>query len=133
MGTTVTAECECGYPHAGVPGFFAGGGGGSIRVGCGMRGGALYFPALCERCAQVVALNLAHAPWRCPQCDSPDVVPYFLEETDGDQMIEIIGTRCGLTLSDGNDFEFSLYEDATYTCPACRQVKLRFEHEGHWD
>jgi Zn finger protein HypA/HybF involved in hydrogenase expression len=98
-----------------------------------MRGGALYFPALCERCAQVVALNLAHAPWRCPQCDSPDVVPYFLEETDGDQMIEIIGTRCGLTLSDGSDLEFSLYEDATYTCPACHQVTLRFEHEGHWD
>ena len=48
-------------------------------------------------------------------------------------MIEIIGTRCGLTLSDGSDLEFSLYEDATYTCPACRQVTLRFEHEGHWD
>ena len=48
-------------------------------------------------------------------------------------MSEIIGTSCALTMPDGRDITFCLYEDAVYVCPECGETKLKFEHGGYWD
>ena len=133
MGVTVSAKCECGYPHEIRIGYFPGDSGGSLRVGWGMCASGFYFPALCEACCQAVAVNLAISPWRCPSCKSQRVKPYFPDTSHGKKENAAMGIRCTLKLEDGGELIFELYEDATYTCPECGEATLTFETIGHWD
>lgn len=110
MGTSVSCSCECGFE-------------GSSLIGCGRTtcGELNLFPAYCERCEDVVEVNLC-ADQKCPKCEG-HVVPYTdssLLGSPGDRNV----VNCGdITLTDG-----------AYKCPKCGKMSLHFE-EGYmlWD
>jgi Zn finger protein HypA/HybF involved in hydrogenase expression len=111
MGTSVSFSCECGFKGYSL----IGGGRMTFRE-------VNLFPAYCERCKDVVEINL-YADLKCPKCAEP-VVPYTdrsLLGSPGDRNVVNWGD---LTLTNG-----------AYKCPKCGKMSLHFEDGGGllWD
>lgn len=110
MGTSVSYSCECGFS-------------GSANMGGGrMTYQELdLFPAYCEKCEDVVEVNL-FADLTCPNCAGP-VVPYSdpsLRANSEEKDVQ-------------NSAKFSLL-DGDYKCPKCGKMSLHFEDgDLFWD
>ena len=119
MGVEVTATCDCGLNT-------------TIKVGSGLLDVATtcLFPCLCEQCQDVVEVNLLADVMECPQCDSPNVVPYddpSLSDGKG------ANTEASWRISEqlGRDLVLT---DTKYRCPQCDEMTLRFIDSGVcWD
>jgi hypothetical protein len=119
MGSQVNASCECGFQSSSL----IGGGMHNFMTTC-------YFPCLCERCCDIVQLNLLSKKLRCRKCRSTKIIPFDdvrLCETKGKEkvvewnMMEMLGRK--LVLTNGN-----------YKCPKCGEMLLKFSHGGLcWD
>ncbi len=121
MGTSVVAECRCGY-HA------------SGSVGGGMFDfeDVCWFPCLCEGCHAMVDVNLFETPLRCPTCRSERVAAYddagLSLPPESQELYSIadwnVAPRIGrpLQLTNGR-----------YRCPKCGQMSLQFRMDGLWD
>jgi hypothetical protein len=95
-----------------------------------------YFPCLCERCRDIVQVNLIPTKIlniitkkiRCPECRSTKIIPYDSPElTDSTGAINVVswppikkkGRRLVLT-------------DGKYKCPKCGEMSLQFTQGGLW-
>lgn len=125
MGSQVNAFCECGFRSSSL----IGGGMHSFMTTC-------YFPCLCERCRDIVQVNLIPTKIlniitkkiRCPECRSTKIIPYDSPElTDSTGAINVVswppikkkGRRLVLT-------------DGKYKCPKCGEMSLQFTQGGLW-
>jgi hypothetical protein len=127
MGSSVIARCECGFGS----GSLIGGGMLNYLTTC-------YFPCLCERCHDIVQVNLIPKKLvgfipikiRCPVCRSTKIIPYNspeLSDSTGDIDVAswppIKRNRGRLVLTDGD-----------YKCPKCKKMTLKFTCGGLlWD
>lgn len=127
MGSSVVAKCECGFGSESL----IGGGMFSFMTTC-------YFPCLCERCHDIVQVNLIQKKLfgfipikiRCPECRSTKIIPYDSPGlTDSTGNIDVAswppikkkGRRLVLT-------------DGKYKCPKCGEMQLQFTQGGLlWD
>jgi hypothetical protein len=87
------------------------------------------FPVYCRACRTLRTANLLESPVTCPGCGGEDVTSYDAPELFGEP---------------GGDWVFSWHRrerfgralclsDGRYLCPACGQMRLRFERSGSWD
>lgn len=77
MGSSVTATCDCGL----AADILIGGGALTFTTECS-------FPCLCRSCRNVVEVNLLVSDRRCPDCQTPDTVPY-----DSPDLVGLPGSR----------------------------------------
>lgn len=119
MGSEVIATCECGYRASSL----IGGGMMNFMTVC-------YFPALCERCGELVQINLFKKRVRCPRCKSSRVRPY-----DDDDLVDGVGRREVVSWNVYEELGRALsLTDRKYLCPSCRKYKLKFKDSGLcWD
>lgn len=119
MGAMVKARCDCNYSA------FAMVGGGMLNYStyCG-------FPVYCRSCKQLHAANLLASPVLCPECDGGDVAPYDSSALTGEQGDEeVFSWYAGGMLG-----RIPCLTNGRYFCPACQQMRLRFElAPGSWD
>jgi len=119
MGSSVRANCECGYEQE----FLIGGGMTTFREIC-------LFPCLCRDCNRIVQANLVEAPSLCPECESDNISPYDqggLCEQQGGSVV----TSWGLAKQLGRELTLT---DSSYYCPLCDSFQLRFrDSEICWD
>jgi hypothetical protein len=66
-----------------------------------------WIPIYCRSCRVLQEANQFKVPITCPKCGGPDVIKYDAPELLG--------------------------EPGEYLCPACQQMRLRFERAGWWD
>lgn len=119
MGLRVIATCKCGYCAV-------------ADVGYGMLNPLTlcFFPCMCERCKNVVQVNILDVQPECPLCKSKNVTPYNdpkLSDGAGEEMVVLVNIpymKCSnFVLTDGN-----------YLCPKCQNVMLRFtKSDMVWD
>ncbi len=119
MGSSVTAQCQCGFARA----FRIGGGMSTFTTLC-------RFPALCRTCQAIVSVNLYEKPLQCPECKGADVVPYY----DTDLCAERGDTIAASWAVDGMDWNRCALTDGRYYCPSCQSYGLSFHAGGlYWD
>ncbi len=118
MGSTVIAQCPCGYEAE----LAVGGGRRTYRTIC-------YFPCLCKGCRKLVQANLLADPLACPDCGSAEIVPYDQPELAGASG-ESQTAHWAMEHSLGRDLVLT---DGTYRCPACESPTLRFLPWGLFD
>lgn len=119
MGSEVIVTCKCGLETY----ILIGGGATDFPLTC-------YFPCLCERCSNVVRVNLLSKKPRCPECESTKVIPY--DETT------LLGRAGKHTVAEWNMQEELGRElkltDGKYKCPKCGKMTLGFADSGtRWD
>jgi hypothetical protein len=120
MGSSVDAQCKCGYEALGL---LIGGGMSNFTTFCS-------FPVFCKNCQQLQLTNLLAKHPDCPHCQSREIVAYDedeLQQAPGNNIVTSwnVSDRLGriLQLTDGE-----------YFCPLCKEFNLRFEEGGmHWD
>lgn len=88
------------------------------------------FPALCEKCRQLVQINLFDDSPKCPKCKEGKIIAYDHTKVVG-KITDIIvvdwnvGDRLGRVLK--------IYK-GTYLCPVCDKFNLQFNNSGLcWD
>ncbi len=115
MGSEVKAKCSCGVEA-------------DILIGGGMMDfmTTCFFPCLCEKCHNIVQVNLLAKRRRCPKCKTSNPIPYDdtrLSESPGQDhvatwnMQEQLGRELILT-------------DGKYRCPKCGKMALEFFDSG---
>jgi hypothetical protein len=122
MGVILAAKCECGYS---VDRLF-------LEVGMATPLGSWLVPAYCESCSEIVAVDYAAKPLKCPVCSSL-AVPYddcSLQlpgnDVDRDRALLLWG---GKHLGEATH----VMPHSGYKCPKCHQFHLRFVAVGMWD
>ena len=127
MGLQVRAFCECGL-NAWIS---IGGGIYSFMTIC-------YFPCLCERCRDIVQVNLIPTKIlnviskkiRCSECKSTKIIPYDspnLIDSPGEKIV----ARWNPIKKGGRQL---ILTDGKYKCPKCEKMSLKFEKSGiRWD
>jgi Zn finger protein HypA/HybF involved in hydrogenase expression len=119
MGSAVIVACPCGMERM----FMIGGGMSNFQVLC-------LFPCLCERCQEIVPINLLRQRKRCPKCKSNRVIPYDdyrLSTGSGSQIV----AQWNIVDQLGRELKLT---DNSYYCPRCKQNTLHFTSAGlHWD
>lgn len=141
MGAIISVVCSCGY----VPTIRIDDTGwlitdgyhdmGELLLGHGMYTRSVYYyPALCNRCQEVVPVNLERSPIRCPICKGMNIMLYYEPQMiQGTGKIKIPYSTVCIESECGKEAEYSLYEDALYLCPKCKSYRLKFKQEGLWD
>lgn len=86
-----------------------------------------FFPCFCEKCKQVVTLNLLGKELQCDRCKDSKAIPfsdqYLLGEPGKHVVAEWRLQEQPLVLADGK-----------HTCPRCGKMTLSFKHSGlMWD
>ena len=118
MGSTVVGHCACGF-H------------GTYAIGGGMQDfqATCLFPCLCVNCKRIVQVNLLEKTMECPECGTPDPIPY-----DDPRLIGIPGSMNVASWYVGiqSDRELVL-TNGTYKCPDCGKMTLRFQAGALWD
>ena len=113
MGSKVKAICECGLHKE----ILIGGGKLTFKYKC-------YFPCLCEKCEDVVEVNLLNMfenP-NCPNCNCDKVISYDhndLKGIKGDSDVVSWNVRWKL----GRELKLT---NGTYKCPKCKEMTLKF-------
>lgn len=119
MGSSVIAECKCGYKR-------------SILIGGGMMNftTTCYFPCLCEKCEEVVQVNLLSRRPKCPSCRTTRLIPY-----DDSRVIGKIGKNDVAELNMQDELGRALViKDGKCYCPKCKKYYLRFlDSDLCWD
>jgi len=119
MGSSVIAECKCGYNL-------------SILIGGGMMNftTTCYFPCLCKKCEEVVQVNLLSRRPKCPSCRTTRLIPYDDSRVIGKMGINDIA-EWNMQEGLGKDLVIT---DGKYYCPKCKKNNLRFLDSGLcWD
>ena len=121
MGTSVVAECSCGY-HA--PG----------SVGGGMTDfeDVCWYPCLCEGCHAMVNVNLLAMPLRCPKCSSDKVTAYDDARLSLPPESQELYSIADWDMTPRIDRPLIL-TNGRYRCPKCDQMSLQFQMSGLWD
>lgn len=104
------AYCDCGYKSDEM-----------IDVGkLAYEIGPLLFPCLCEKCTEVVEVNLDNNEPQCPKCSNSRIIPYDDksicikgEFTDYFKVSNLLGR--GVQITNGE-----------YKCPKCNKMTLKF-------
>ena len=127
MGSQVHAFCECGlYALISI-----GGGRYSFMTIC-------YFPCLCERCRDIVQVNLIPTKIlnviskkiRCPECKSTKIIPYDSPNLIGSPGEKIVARWNPIKKGDRQ----LILTDGKYKCPKCENMSLKFDESGIcWD
>jgi predicted RNA-binding Zn-ribbon protein involved in translation (DUF1610 family) len=119
MGSSVTAKCECGV-HS------------EIMIGGGMSNHlkVCLFPCFCEKCRDIVEVNLFAKPAQCPECTDTNVIPY-----DDPRLIGSLGKSNVVEWNVAHTFGRDLMlTDGNYKCPKCGKMTLTFDHgDLLWD
>jgi hypothetical protein len=112
MGSMMVARCACGYES------------GTLLIGGGMLDfhEVCYWPAWCESCFEVVAVNAMPTSPACGRCGSP-VVLYGQVQRDID--------RFDWCTPDGRCF--AMGDGPVHPCRICATDRLEFEHVGTFD
>lgn len=108
MGCLLRGVCSCGF-HI------------ETRIGAGRADfrERCAFPCLCKSCRTVVTVNLMEDAPQCPACKSSDLARYdALNMHDGDGRKEIASWRLA-----ANHLKLT---DASYYCPSCSRLSMRF-------
>ena len=119
MGQIISANCSKCQTQKEI---YAGGGMANFETTC-------TFPALCENCKKVVEINLCDKLHQCPECNSPNVIPY------NDPSL----SDCPDKPDDENIMEWNMddkiviLKDKPYKCPKCNEMSLWFLNAGWWD
>ena len=119
MGSSVEANCECGFHDL-------------FMVGGGMRNfdSVCFFPAHCDACSSLVGVNLLLKTLLCPNCSSRCVRSYDHPDLQGQRGAREVASW---SIFDKSERSLSL-NDGTYLCPACKKFSLRFSDGGlRWD
>ena len=160
MGTTLLAQCECGFAHR-------------VGIGAGFGDDAQEYPALCRHCSAMVSLPDAPLPLRCPRCSGEDVTSYadpalrdpeilpigeYLQYPTFDayaaymaklmeytpQSLAEMGIAWEEMLAEWRGKYEAVWRDARqgryrplechrHVCPQCRRMSLEFHWAGSWD
>jgi len=103
--------------------FLSGGGIYSFMTIC-------YFPCLCERCRDIVQVNLISKKIRCPECKSTKIIPYDSPNLIGSPGEKIVA-KWNPIKKGGRQL---ILTDGKYKCPKCEKMSLKFEKSGiRWD
>lgn len=111
MGSSVQANCPCGYEASSL----IGGGMRTFQTQCS-------FPYLCRACAKLVTCNALSRSPKCPDCKSRNVIPYndpLLCAAEGGENV------CGWSPKGPDGPCYSL-SNGQYYCPSCHQHTLVF-------
>ncbi|MDH7912086.1 hypothetical protein [Winogradskyella sp. SYSU M77433] len=112
MGSQVKAKCICGLEK-------------NILIGSGKLNfkKTEYFPCHCKYCNNMVEGNLKSKDLFCPNCKSPDIIPYNNKTLTGSVGDSIIARSFDKVLTNG-----------TYKCPSCQKNNLKFHDQRvFWD
>lgn len=115
MGYLLSARCPCGFQA-------------EVAVGAGRMDhrSRCDFPALCQRCGQLVTVDLLAPPLPCPACGAEAPRPY-----DHPSLSEGPSRHTVARWSVGR--EERQLTDARHRCPGCRGMALRFQVEMLFD
>lgn len=118
MGSTVAAECPCGYQKP------------IIKIGGGLMSFTFLccFPIHCSKCEDLVEGNVLEEPLTCPECESLDVKAYDHPELCKEEGNIRVATWL-LSRSDEPRRDIFL-TDGEYYCPHCKEYTLRFRPGG---
>lgn len=141
MGAIISVECSCGYMtsnHFDSTGRLVAAGYhemGELLLGNGMyTHHVYYYPALCNRCQEVVPINLEHSNTRCPVCSDTSARPYYDPQlVKGNGTNEIAYSTVCLEDEHGKKVKYTMFEDVKYLCPKCSSYGLKFKQKGLWD
>ena len=110
MGTSVSADCMCGYRD-------------ELRIGGGMadKGSICYWPAACDQCRKLVEVDRLAGEPQCPDCGA---AVELLSDAKADGWVQDIAVEW-----DGHALGSGPHE-----CPVCDRNRLLFSPGSlDWD